>query len=688
MSAESIDALLAEASRLYNDGSYVQAIRKWEEVLALDPENQKARESIKIASLLSDSWAEGPAAPDAPEAAAPPSEEEQRLQERMGQVRDLIAARDFHAAMKECETLAAAAPDNSDIKALTDQARSGLESEPFVRAAVERAGRELKAGKFEMVEVLCRKILSLDATNREARTYLYMAQRRSAGEVGEVEAPTPEELVQESPPDPATEPEPTADPRFEPPVEVPGEPAPLEVPDDPPPPPAADFGEDISPDDLAGVGGAPNPAGGAVPSGEPGSEGEFAQPPEYGAQTYEAQRGEEVDASQIESIPLGAPRPEPATHTHTGAELVQEGSIYSGPEPGSEEGAAAPAGAAPAAASSPPAPEIGDLHRPASPRKADSPPAAHAHAESEPPARPQRAPRPARPQAARVAPAPAAGSSGWLKAAAVLLLLIGGSAGAAFWWMRRSAPPQQEVAPNPLQRTQKPNLAPAAGPAALAADGARPQADGAAPATAPPSEAAAAPSPAAEPEAVKVEPTRPAVPTDPVALQNLALKRLAEGKALMRQNKLEEARAALSEALEYDPVLFEARDKLEEVERGIQEGARFGEDVRTIVSSFEGGDYHSALWKMYRMQEAFPEIRSWDLNMAASWYNWGVKLLKAGNSRDALEKFDEALKINPHDREAIRQKTVAERYQSRPRDASFNAYVDGLTLRPLVPIRR
>jgi tetratricopeptide (TPR) repeat protein len=185
-----------------------------------------------------------------------------------------------------------------------------------------------------------------------------------------------------------------------------------------------------------------------------------------------------------------------------------------------------------------------------------------------------------------------------------------------------------------------------------------------------------------------VEPAKPAIPADPVARQNLALKRLAEGKALMRQGKLEEARAALSAAVEIDPVLFEARDQLEAVERQLQEGARFAEDVNTIVSSFEAGDYHSALWKMYRMQEAFPEIRSWDFNMGAAWYNWGVKLLKAGNSRDAVEKFDEALKINSQDREAIRQKTVAERYQTRPRDASFNAYVDGLSLRPLLPIRR
>jgi tetratricopeptide (TPR) repeat protein len=286
----------------------------------------------------------------------------------------------------------------------------------------------------------------------------------------------------------------------------------------------------------------------------------------------------------------------------------------------------------------------------------------------------------------RTVPQPSAGRAGWGKAAAVLLLLIAATAGAAFWWMRRSAAPQQEIAPNPLRGAQKPALAPTAGPAAPATSGDPPQAEGApSPGAAQPAAAAA---PATEPEPAVVEPARPALPVDPVARQNLALKRLAEGKALMRQNELEEARAALSEALEIDPVLFEARDRLDELERKIQEEARFGEDVRTIVSSFEAGDYHSALWKMYRMQEAFPEIRSWDVNMAASWYNWGVKLLKAGNSRDAVEKFDEALKINPHDREAIRQKTVAERYQSRPRDASFNAYVDGLTLRPLLPIRR
>lgn len=705
MSSEAIESLLAQASRLYNEGSYRQAIQKWQEVLALEPGNQKAKESIKIAALLSDTWAEqGAAGPEAAEA-EPPGEDQQRFQEGLARARERIAARDFQGALQECEALAAIDPGAAEIKALADQARSGLESEPFIRVALERAARELKAGNFETVEVLCRKVLSLDAGNRKARTFLYMAQRRTAGEPeGE---PAPE--AEGGAPDLAASPG-EAEPA--------GEEGGLELPPDleaggatadPLAALGADLGADLSTSDLgAGLaeGGAET---GFPPSGE--------QPAAGFAPAAAFERGEEVDASQLEAIPLGAPRPS-APHTHKGAELIQEGSIYEGPDPDADTNKV-PAPLAAGEEALPPL-ETGDFVPPAAP--AETPPAAPQERRSaddadsgsrpRPAARPRPAPRP--PAAAPRSTARQSGGRLGRAVAGLLLKILLAGIGVGLWILREEIKARLwPSAPPPITDTEKEtkprtDILPAGSPGGEAAEAQAPGDAGSAPASAvgappeavpppvgdagapAPGDAAAAGAPAPEPAEARVTAPeeKPGIPEDPAARQEIAQRKFAQARQRIREGRLRDAQALLSSALELDPVLFEARDLLDKVERQVQEEQRFDEDVATVVRSFQGGDYHSALWKLYRLQDAFPSVRAWEPNIAACWYNWGVKLMKAGNCREAIEKFNEVLGINAEDREAARQRTVSERYLSRAKDAPFYAYVDALNLRPLLPMRR
>jgi thioredoxin-like negative regulator of GroEL len=44
--------LLSKATALYHSGDYREAIQVWQEVLQRDPENQRAQEGIRMASLL------------------------------------------------------------------------------------------------------------------------------------------------------------------------------------------------------------------------------------------------------------------------------------------------------------------------------------------------------------------------------------------------------------------------------------------------------------------------------------------------------------------------------------------------------------------------------------------------------------------------------------------------------------
>ena len=699
MSSEAIEALLAEASRLYNEGDYRTAIQKWQEVLGLDPNNQKARESIKIASLLSDTWAEAATDPtpggSTPGAAG--SQEHDSLAEGMARIRDKLTARDFRAALQECEALAALSPSSEEIKSLADQARSGIESEPFIRAALERAEKELKTGHFEMVEVLCRKVLSLDAANRQARTYLYMAQRRTAGPTDAPPEPAAGE-VDSAPPPPAHG-YPAVAPEAGPAEETPA-PDPLAGLVD-------ELGSDLSPLDLAGgetVSAAPAPDGEAAV--------EPAASPAPGSMPISAfERGEEIDASQIESIPLGAPRPTPTTRS--AVDLIQDGSVYTGPDPDALEGEAAPRArraAAPAPPAPPPAEESGlplpdlgsDLGDPAAPTAGRRPgsrtPSSVAGAERSAPGQPAKADKATTAAIpARSLPAARAGRSSWLKAAAVLLLLVGGIAGAAVWWLNRSTARATEPSMPPL-KPMKPAVASVSGPPEGSPAAAHPQ-DAAQPPSPPAGSQVqggetpgAQPAPAAasagtQPPGVQAaQPVAPAIPSDPAARQAWAQKQYAEARRRFSEGNLREAKTLLAGVLEADPMLFEAKDLMEKVDERLLERRKFEEDVQTVRRSFEASDFHSALWKLYRLQEAYPEVPGWDRNIAAAWYNWGVTLLKAANCREAIDKFNEVLAVIPQDREAVRLRAVAERYLQRDKDAAYYSYVDGLNLRPLEPI--
>ncbi len=49
---EKLQDLLTRASSLYNNGEYKGAIEAWTEALSVDPRSQKAREGIRMATLL------------------------------------------------------------------------------------------------------------------------------------------------------------------------------------------------------------------------------------------------------------------------------------------------------------------------------------------------------------------------------------------------------------------------------------------------------------------------------------------------------------------------------------------------------------------------------------------------------------------------------------------------------------
>ncbi len=47
-----VQQLLSKAAAFYHAGDYQQAVQVWNEILNLDPSNQRAKEGIRMASLL------------------------------------------------------------------------------------------------------------------------------------------------------------------------------------------------------------------------------------------------------------------------------------------------------------------------------------------------------------------------------------------------------------------------------------------------------------------------------------------------------------------------------------------------------------------------------------------------------------------------------------------------------------
>ncbi len=658
MSNEAIEALLADASRLYNEGDYLKAIKKWEEVIALDPENQKAKESINIASLLSDTWSEGGDEP-APEAvpAASQTPQEIQLEEGLARIRSKLETRDFQGALADCEALAPAAGENADLKNLTEQVRSSLESEPFIKAALERALKELQAGNFEMVEVLCSKILSLDAGNREARNYLVMAQRRTT-EVEPAAAAAPVAVAPEPPPAEAAAP---VVPAAEPVPAAPSADALAEA-DDPLAALGMDLGADLSPLDLAGPEGedaVPVPeisAQVADPAGASQAEaGAAVDPAAAGAAALPVaappQPGEEIDGGAVESVPI-AVTPPTAPVTRQGSEIIQDSSVYAGIE--DDETAVHPP-----AAPGPPPGAPADAVEPAAGMVPDAAPELPAGdpAKGSAKSAPRRAPE---------------GGGRFLKIATLLLLLAGLGVGGWYLYQSYYAP----VDPGAFSEDLRGDVVPASGPAA----GTERQEE-----EVPEPEEAAIEEQLLAPEEPVVVTDEPALPQDPETRMALAQARYQEGRRRARAGKVRQAMSLLEEALELDPVLFEAKDLHDQLSQQVIEAERFDQDMATVRRAMEDHDYHSALWKLYRMQEAFPSLKGWDDNIASAWYNWGILLLKAGNLREAIGKFDEVLGIYPDDQEATRQRRLAERYFDRERDASYHTYVDALDMRRFVP---
>ena len=156
----------------------------------------------------------------------------------------------------------------------------------------------------------------------------------------------------------------------------------------------------------------------------------------------------------------------------------------------------------------------------------------------------------------------------------------------------------------------------------------------------------------------------------------------ADGRRLAGERKWRESRAKLTAVLALDPANIEVKELLDQVQAKIDDEQKLQDEFDSVKSLMAEKDYENTLRKLYRLprDKGLGDI---DLYIRNAWFNWAVTLMKAGNSRDALQKLSECLTVDPDDAQALKLQEVSEKYTARAKDRVYYAFADGLVLREL-----
>jgi tetratricopeptide (TPR) repeat protein len=176
MDEKRIKDLLEGAGREYNQGKYAEAIAHWQEVLSLDPGNQKAREGIRMAQLLVVNWEATESDVDEGTALLPAdtadAETQQKIDVGIARVRELLAAGRSQEALEGCQLLAELAPGMASVRQLQEEVTQAHEARPLIKERLDRAKRFLAQGKQKEAADEARNILSVDRNNQQAQVIL------------------------------------------------------------------------------------------------------------------------------------------------------------------------------------------------------------------------------------------------------------------------------------------------------------------------------------------------------------------------------------------------------------------------------------------------------------------------------------------------------------------------------------
>ncbi len=690
MDDKRIQTLLELAGSEYNQGKYAEAIEHWQEILSLDPENQKAREGIRMAKLLVVNWESSQAGGEelTLDTGGVDPETQQKIEFGIARVRELLTSGRHKEAMEGCQLLAELAPGMPSVMQLHEEIAHAIEAQPYIGEHLGRARKLITAGKVGEAVEEARKVLSVDPGNAEAQGIVNKGRGAAAPGAG------PSAFHKEGQPAP---PSPFAGSskademlasmdlgqRGEGPAgAAAGDESPIEM----------EFEEVGSPAPSPGAGG-----GGQVARMLEQGRGLFAQKKYQEAidawsrvftvDVSNAEAGNLIDqanariaeiVSKVEDAMYRAQDQVDAGNLQGAKKVFEEVlSIQPGNREaldriakideqlsGTDLGEAIPMAASQSGTGAEAAPEAGARERAGRLQSSDSVRVSGAGR-----AAPSQRAAPSSSAAGvfkkkPVVPKPLAGGSGRKAAVATLVVILLGGAAAGWWFLTGTgAEPPEEIGPPPET--------PSAGLPAAAPNPTEPEKPG--PAAGSGSAAAG----------VGLPGKQPAPPVDPAAVQRQVASLMREGRDLLGRKKYIEAHSRFKEVVALDTSNFDAEELRLKASAGMAEEARFNKDLESARAAFEDQDWASSLYKLYRLQQEREEMDELRRYIANANHTWGVQDLEAFRLTEALEHFRDALEQLPDDRVTQQHVDVAQRYEKRRRDPAFDAYTAKLKLRTL-----
>ncbi len=689
MDDKRIQSLLELAGSEYNQGKYAEAIEHWQEILSLDPENQKAREGIRMAKLLVVNWESSQAGGEELmlDTGGVDPETQQKIEFGIARVRELLTSGRHKEAMEGCQLLAELAPGMPSVTQLQEEIAHAIEVQPYIGEHLGRARKLIAAGKGGEAVEEARKVLSVDPGNPEAQGIV------SKGRGTAAPGASPSAFDKE------------------------GHPA----------PPSPFAGSSKADEMMASMdlgqhgGGRAGDAAGEespiemefeevsshAPSPGAGSDGKVARMLEQGRGLFAQKKYQEaidvwsrvftLDESNVEAgnlidqanarIAEIVSKVEDAMYRAqdqvdagnlAGAKKVFEEVLSI--QPGNREaldriakideqlsgpdlGEAIPMAASQPGTGAEAAPEAGAGERAGKSQSSE----AFRAAPGIRAASPQRA---ASSSGAAgifkkkpVVPIPPAGGSGRTAVVSALVVIVLGGAAAGWWFlMGTGAEAPEEIGPPPEASAGLP---------------------GATPTTKEPEKPGSAAGPGSAEAGVAPQQKQPAQPADPAAVQKQIASLMREGRDLLGQKQYTEAHSRFKEVLALDVSNFDAEELRLKASAGMAEEARFNKDLESARAAFEDQDWASSLYKLYRLQQEREDMTILKRYIANANHNWGVQDLEAFRLTEALEHFQDALEQLPDDRATQQHINVVQRYEKRRRDPAFDAYIAKLKLRAL-----
>lgn len=149
---------------------------------------------------------------------------------------------------------------------------------------------------------------------------------------------------------------------------------------------------------------------------------------------------------------------------------------------------------------------------------------------------------------------------------------------------------------------------------------------------------------------------------------------IAEARAHLEAEENLLALADLEEAASISS-LTEEEEELREAALGALE------PLATELELVRGADWEFALRELWQLHQADPQNQDVIRLLTTSYYNLGVRDLQRGDTQEALDHFQEALRFRPRDPELQRHLRFAQTYEQRPKDLLYEIYARKLSFR-------